>query len=301
MSDKRGSDVHFTMTHPVGQTRMWNSFLFKYHWFPTGISLSNTFRWIKLWWQHLVALCYTDLESMADKFKLKRSGFILLRDSSVWDHVHLEPVSMHSNLTRLPPIISLTGNGLPLWHPPDSAGTASWPGHHGRTRMAVSLQGGPLLCGNCGVHLLPPCGACILIKSPGNRPFPLWTTWSPRWSGGGHSAPNLCHQYQPANSARKRTLFQCDNLKGSHMELTVVGGSLCHYRLFDGLVLVLYLLPVDSWISEQSKVCSWSGSHTASELLGLWTSGLFVECLQSFCKCDTKNSKLFSVLVQLWL
>lgn len=121
------------------------------------------------------------------------------------------------------PLLTLPGNRLLVWHAPPPAVTGPRPGHHGRTRVAVFLQGGPVLRGDRGVHLLPSSGLRLLIcKSLGNRPLPLWTAGGPGWPGGGHPAPHLCYQHQPANGAReRRTLCKLYDLTRSDGELTV--------------------------------------------------------------------------------
>ncbi len=128
------------------------------------------------------------------------------------------------NRSYLEPIfLSHPGNGLPVWRTPSPAVTGPRPGHHGRTRVVVFLQGGPVLCGDRGVHLFPSSGPRLLIrKSPWNRPLPLWTAGGPGWPGGGHPAPYLCYQHQPANGAReRRTLCKLYNLTRSNGEFTV--------------------------------------------------------------------------------
>lgn len=59
--------------------------------------------------------------------------------------------------------------------------------------MAVSLQGGLVLCGDGGVHLLSTCGHVVSIRElPGNRPPTLQTVGGPGRSGGGRSVAHLC-------------------------------------------------------------------------------------------------------------
>lgn len=139
-------------------------------------------------------------------------------------HVWMMNHFMFSSLTCLLfCILTPPGNRLPMWHAPSPAVTGPRPGHHERTRVVVFLQGGLVLCGDRAVHLLPSSGHYLLIsKSAGNRPLPMWTAGGPRWPGGGHPAPYLHYQHQPANGAReRRTQCKCYNLTRSTGEFTV--------------------------------------------------------------------------------
>lgn len=146
---------------------------------------------------------------------------------------HVFPSLTDSLLCILTPL----GNRLPVWRAPSPAVTGTWPGHHGRACVAVFLQGGAVLCGDCGVHLLRFSGPRLLIiKPPRNRPLPLRTAGGPGWLGGGHSAPYLCYQYQPANGARERTLCKCCNLTRSNGEFTVDRCRSCLTSTFIGFL-----------------------------------------------------------------
>lgn len=143
------------------------------------------------------------------------------------------------------------GNRLPVRRTPSAAVTGTRPGHHGRTRVAVFLQGGPVLRGDSGVHLLPSSGARLLVsKSPGNRRFHLWTAGGSGWPGGGHPAPYLRYQHQPANGGKWWTVCKWYNLTRSNGEFTVE----CQYNLFDTLSLDFFFLAVDSWISGYKNI-----------------------------------------------
>lgn len=137
---------------------------------------------------------------------------------------HLEPFAICFRLWHFFFSWPLTGDRLPVWCAPSPAVTGPWPRHHGRPCVAIFLQGGPVLRGHCGVHLLPSFGPCVLTssKSPRNRPLPLRPAGGSGWPGGGHPAPYLRYQHQPANGARERkALCKCYNLTRSNGEFTV--------------------------------------------------------------------------------
>lgn len=157
--------------------------------------------------------------------------------------------------------VSLTGNRLPLWRAPPPAVTGPWPWHHRRACVAVFLQGGSVLRGDCGVPLLPSSGLglCIVSKPPGDRPHPLRTARGPGWPGGGHSAPYLRHQHQPANNTgQRRTLCKCYHPTRCDGEFTV-DGCCCRVSVqavWHGLLLDFFLLPVARWISRYNNIDS---------------------------------------------
>lgn len=89
--------------------------------------------------------------------------------------------------------------------------------------MALLIPGGPVLCGDRGIHLLLSSGERLLVCSLlGGGPVAVPAAGGPGRPGGRRPAPHLCHQRQPADGAgQQRPLRRPCHLQGGDRELTV--------------------------------------------------------------------------------